>query len=70
MPNYCTCIDVFDWHQSSSRVLVNFQYGESLPIFGVRDHTLNQYLGSVNSKIDKNSMYGIQKSEERMNRAI
>ena len=40
-------------------VLPNFQYGGgSVPIFGVRKFTLNQYLGSVNYNMDKNSYLG------------
>ena len=38
--------------------------GESTPVFGVRNLTLNQYLGSVNSSIDKDSIFGVHKSEE------
>ena len=29
-----------------------------MPIFGVRNFTLNQYLGSVNYNMDKNSIFG------------
>ena len=50
------------------KVLNNFNTGggaESEPIFRVRDLTLNQYLGSVNSNIDNNSIYGVCKSVER-----
>ena len=32
-----------------------------MPIFGVRNFTLNQYLGSVNYKLDKNSIFWVQK---------
>ena len=42
----------------------------SVQIFGVRKFTLNQYLGSVNYSMDKNSIFGVHKSEERRNRGI
>ena len=48
--------------QSSPRV--------SVPIFGVRNVALNQYLGPVNYNMDKNSIFGVDKSEERKNHAI
>ena len=41
-----------------------------MPIFGVRKSTLNQYLGSVNYSIDKNSIFWVHKSEKGKNRAI
>ena len=41
-----------------------------MPIFGVRKFTLNQYLGSVNDIMDKNSIFGVHKSEERKNREL
>ena len=43
---------------------------ESVLLFGVQKFTLNQYLGSVNYKMDKNSIFGVHKSEERKNRGI
>ena len=43
-------------------VLPHFQHGGSVPIFGVP--TLNQYLGSVNYNMDKNSIFGVHKSED------
>ena len=47
-------------------VLPNFQaQGGPVPIFGVRKFTLNQYLGSVNDNMDKSSIFGVHKSEER-----
>ena len=39
-------------------------------IFGVRNFTLNQYLGSVNYNMDKDSIFGVLKSEKRKNRGI
>ena len=36
----------------------------------VRKFTLNQYLGFVNYNMDKNSIFGVHKSEERNNRGI
>ena len=42
----------------------------SVPTFGVRKFTLNQYLGSVNDNMDKNSIFGVHKSEERKNHGI
>ena len=52
-------------------VLPNFQYGGgSVPIFGVPKFMLNQYLGSVNYNMDKNSLFGVYKSEGRKNRGI
>ena len=41
-----------------------------MPIFGVRKFTLDQYLASVNYNIDKHSIFGVHKSEERKNRGI
>ena len=41
-----------------------------MPIFGVRKFTLNQYLGSVNYNMDKHSIFGVHKSEERKDRGI
>ena len=35
-----------------------------MPIFGVRNFTLNQYLGSVNYNMDKNSIFRVHKSEK------
>ena len=40
---------------------VAFNTGGSVPIFGVRNFTLNQYLGSVNYSVDKNSIFGVHK---------
>ena len=39
-----------------------------VPIFGIRKFTLNQYVGSVDYNMDKNSIFWIHKSEERKNR--
>ena len=36
---------------------ITFNTGRSMPIFGVRNFTLNQYLGSVNYNMDKNSIF-------------
>ena len=45
-------------------VLHNFQYREvHANIWGLKFH-LNQYLGSVNYKIDKNSVFRVHKSEK------
>ena len=41
-----------------------------MPIFGVRNFMLNQYSGSVNYTMDKNSIFGVHKSEKRENRGI
>ena len=41
-----------------------------MPIFGVRKFTLNQYLGSVNYNMDRQSIFGVHKSEERKDRGI
>ena len=41
-----------------------------MPIFGVRNFTLNQYLGSVNYNMDKSSIFGVHKFEERKHCAI
>ena len=49
---------------------LTFNTGGSVPIFGVRKFTLNQYLGSVNDNMHKNSIFGVHKSEERKNRGI
>ena len=38
-----------------------------MPIFGVRKFTSDQYLGSVNYNMDKHSIFGVHKSEERKN---
>ena len=35
-----------------------------MPIFGVRNLTLNQYMGSVNYNMDKNSIFWVHKSEK------
>ena len=35
-----------------------------MPIFGVRNITLNQYLGSLNYNMDKNSILWVHKSEK------
>ena len=51
-------------------VLSNFQYGGVRANISVRKFTLNQYLGSVNYNKDKNSILGVNKSEERKNRGI
>ena len=42
----------------------------TVPIFGVRKFTLNQYLGSVNYNMDKNSIFWVHKSEKRKNGGI
>ena len=39
-----------------------------MPIFGVRKFTSNQYVGSVNYNMDKHSIFGVHKSEERKDR--
>ena len=49
---------------------ITFNTGRSLPIFGVRNFTLNQYLGSVNYNMDKNSIFCVHKSEKRKNRGV
>ena len=36
-----------------------------MPISGFRNLMLNQYLGSLNSNIEKNSIFGVHKCEER-----
>ena len=41
-----------------------------MPIFGVQKFMLNQYLGSVNCNMDKNSIFGVHKFEERKNHGI
>ena len=41
-----------------------------MPIFGVRKCILNQYLWSVNYNMDRNSIFGVHKSEERKDRGI
>ena len=41
-----------------------------MPIFGVQNFTLNQYLVSVNYNMDKNSIFWVHRSEERKNRGI
>ena len=35
-----------------------------MPIFLVQNFTLNQYLGSVNYNMDKNSIFWVHKSEK------
>ena len=42
----------------------------SVSIFGVRNLTLDQYLRSVNYKIDHCAIFGVHKSEERKNCAV
>ena len=37
---------------------ITFETGEFVLIFGVRNFTLNQYLGSVDRNVDKNSVFG------------
>ena len=37
----------------------------SMPICGVRNFTLNQYLGSVNYNMGKNSIFRVHKPEKR-----
>ena len=49
---------------------ITFNTGRSMPIFGVRNFTLNQYLGSVNYNMDKNSIFWVHKSEKRKNRGV
>ena len=39
-----------------------------MPIFGVRNFRLNQYLGSVNYNMDKDLVFRVHKSEKRKNR--
>ena len=46
---------------------LTFNTRESVLIF---DLTLSHYLGSVNSNIDKNTLFGVHRSEERTNRGI
>ena len=41
-----------------------------MPIFGVRNFTLNQHLGSVNYNMDKNSIFWVHGSEKRKNRGV
>ena len=59
---------------SPTGVLEHFQYlpmfQYSMPIFGVQNFTLDQYLGSVNYNMDKNSKFWVHKSEKRKNRGI
>ena len=49
---------------------ITFNTGRSMPIFGVRNFTLNQYLGSVNYNMDKNSIFWVHKSEKSKNRGV
>ena len=49
---------------------ITFNTERSMPIFGVRNFTLNQYLGSVNYNMDKNSIFWVHKSEKRKNRGV
>ena len=49
---------------------ITFNTGRSMPIFRVRNFTLNQYLGSVNYNMDKNSIFWVHKSEKRKNRGV
>ena len=39
-----------------------------MPILEVQNFTLNQYLGSVNYNMDKNSIFWVDKSARRKNR--
>ena len=39
-----------------------------MPIVGVQNFTLNQYLGSVNYNMGKSSIFWVHKSEKRKNR--
>ena len=55
---------------SPTGLLINVKYGESMPIFGLRNLTLNQYLGFINNGKDKNWIYAVQNSEDRKNRTI
>ena len=41
--------------------LSTFNTGESVSIFGVLDLALNQYLGSLDGKIDNNLIFGVHK---------
>ncbi len=50
---------------SPQGALINFQYGGSISVFGVRNLKLIQYLGPVNYNMDKNSIFGVHKSEGR-----
>ena len=49
---------------------ITFNTGRSMPIFRVPNFTLNQYLGSVNYNMDKNSIFWVHKSEKRKNRGV
>ena len=50
---------------SPGSYLLTFDTGESMPRCGVRDLTVNQYLGSANSNVDKTSILGVTNLKER-----
>ena len=41
-----------------------------MPMFGVQKFTSDQYMGSVDYNMDKHSIFGVDKSEERKDRGI
>ena len=43
---------------------LTFNTRGSVPIFGVRNLPLNQYLGFMNNYIGENSIFGVHKCEE------
>ena len=46
---------------------MTFNVGDSMLIFGVQNFTINQYLGSANYNMDKNSTFWVHKYEKRKN---
>ena len=44
---------------------LTFNTGGSVPMFGVRKFTLNQYLGFVNYNMDTNSISVVHKSDDK-----
>ena len=65
---------VYSWskvgHGPQGGYSITFNTGRSMPIFRVPNFTLNQYLGSVNYNMDKNSIFWVHKSEKRKNRGV
>ena len=70
MPAHCENGENVAGRRIPGGLFHNFQYGEvHANIWGLKFY-VNQYLGSVNYNMEKNSIFRVHKSEKRKNRGI